>query len=168
MTMEDQQHMVRMTVNGTSVAVTAPARTSLVDLLRDDLALTGTHIGCEQGVCGSCTLLVDGEPVRSCLMLAAQADGCAVTTVEGLERGGELHPVQAAFKAANSFQCGYCSPGFVMTAVALLEERPDVTDDEIREAMAANICRCTGYQSIVDGVRRGADAMGRDDLEDAS
>jgi aerobic carbon-monoxide dehydrogenase small subunit len=157
--MDEHRHTVNVTVNGMTATAAVEARTSLADLLREDLTLTGTHVGCEQGVCGACTVLVDGEPVRSCLMLAVQADGRQVTTVEGLERDGELHPVQAAFRANNSFQCGFCAPGFVMTTVALLEERPEVTDAEIREALAANICRCTGYQSIVDGVRDAAAAL---------
>ena len=166
--MDDQRHTVHVTVNGTSASAAVEARTSLADMLREELTLTGTHVGCEEGVCGACTVLIDGEPVRSCLMLAVQADGREVTTVEGLGEGGELHPVQAAFRAANSFQCGYCAPGFVMTAVALLEERPDAGDEEIREALAANICRCTGYQSIVDGVRAAAAALRAEQADDAT
>jgi len=142
----------RLTVNGTPVEAAIEARLTLADLLRDELGLTGTHLGCEHGVCGACTVLLDGEAVRSCLVLAVQAEGREVRTVEGLADGDQLGPVQQAFWEAHGFQCGFCTPGFVMTTVALLEENPTADEAEIREALSGNICRCTGYQSIVDGV----------------
>ncbi len=142
----------RLTVNGSPVEAAIEARLTLADLLRDELGLTGTHLGCEHGVCGACTVLLDGEAVRSCLVLAVQAEGREVRTVEGLADGDQLAPVQQAFWEAHGFQCGFCTPGFVMTTVALLEENPTADEAEIREALSGNICRCTGYQSIVDGV----------------
>ena len=142
----------RLTVNGAPVEAAIEARLTLADLLRDELGLTGTHLGCEHGVCGACTVLLDGEAVRSCLVLAVQAEGREVRTVEGLADGDQLGPVQQAFWEAHGFQCGFCTPGFVMTTVALLEENPTADEAEIREALSGNICRCTGYQSIVDGV----------------
>jgi aerobic-type carbon monoxide dehydrogenase small subunit (CoxS/CutS family) len=150
---------VRLTVNGRAREALAEPRRTLADFLREDLQLTGTHLGCEHGVCGACTVLVDGLAVRSCLMLAVQAEGRDVTTIEGLERNGELSPLQEAFRDAHSFQCGFCTPGFVMTAVALLAEPRELTDEELREELSGNICRCTGYQSIVDGVRLAASRM---------
>jgi aerobic-type carbon monoxide dehydrogenase small subunit (CoxS/CutS family) len=150
---------VRLTVNGRAREALAEPRRTLADFLREDLELTGTHLGCEHGVCGACTVLVDGLAVRSCLMLAVQAEGRDVTTIEGLERNGELSPLQEAFRDAHSFQCGFCTPGFVMTAAALLAEPGELTDEELREELSGNICRCTGYQSIVDGVRLAADRM---------
>lgn len=139
-------------VNGTEHSAAVEGRRTLADFLREDLGLTGTHLGCEHGVCGACTVLVDGEPVRSCLMLAVQADGRAVTTVEGVAEDSELHPIQAAFWDSISFQCGFCTPGFVMTTMAFLRECPNPDEAAVREALTANLCRCTGYQSIVDGV----------------
>ena len=150
---------VRLTVNGRAREALAEPRRTLADFLREDLQLTGTHLGCEHGVCGACTVLVDGLAVRSCLMLAVQAEGRDVTTIEGLERNGELSPLQEAFRDAHSFQCGFCTPGFVMTAAALLAEPRELTDEELREELSGNICRCTGYQSIVDGVRLAASRM---------
>ncbi len=150
---------VRLTVNGRAREALAEPRRTLADFLREDLELTGTHLGCEHGVCGACTVLVDGLDVRSCLMLAVQAEGRDVTTIEGLERNGELSPLQEAFRDAHSFQCGFCTPGFVMTAAALLAEPREFTDEELREELSGNICRCTGYQSIVDGVRLAAARM---------
>jgi aerobic-type carbon monoxide dehydrogenase small subunit (CoxS/CutS family) len=147
---------VELTVNGQARSATVETRRSLADLLRYDLGLTGTHLGCEHGVCGACTVLVDGEPVRSCLMLAVQARHCEVTTVEGLGSLQSLHPLQQAMWDSHSFQCGFCTPGFLMAAVALLAENPAPTEAEIREALSGNLCRCTGYQSIVDGVTLGA------------
>ena len=140
------------TVNGSEHSAVVEGRRTLADFLREDLDLTGTHVGCEHGVCGACTVLVDGEPVRSCLMLAVQADGRTVTTIEGVAEDGELHPVQAAFWESISFQCGFCTPGFVMTTLAFLRECPVPDEAEVRHALTANLCRCTGYQSIVDGV----------------
>jgi carbon-monoxide dehydrogenase small subunit len=147
-----QADPVRCTVNGAGVDTTVEVRRTLSDFLRDDLGLTGTHLGCEHGVCGACTVLVDGHPVRSCLMLAVQADGADITTVEGLATGDDLHPVQQAMHESHGFQCGFCSPGFLMTAVAMLDRNPHPTRAEIREELSGNLCRCTGYQSIIDGV----------------
>jgi carbon-monoxide dehydrogenase small subunit len=147
-----QTATVRCTVNGDAVAAAVEVRRTLSDFLRDDLGLTGTHVGCEHGVCGACTVLVDGRPTRSCLMLAVQADGAQLTTVEGLAAGDELHPVQQAMHEAHGFQCAFCSPGFLLTAVVLLERNPAPTRAEIREELSGNLCRCTGYQSIIDGV----------------
>ncbi len=143
---------IRLVVNGEAVESSVEPRVTLADFLRDELRLTGTHLGCEHGVCGACTVLVDGDAVRSCLLLAVQAAGHEVQTVEGLADGDRLHPVQQAFWATHGFQCGFCTPGFVMTTVALLEENPTADEQEIREALSGNLCRCTGYQSIVDGV----------------
>ncbi len=156
----EQQVDVRLTVNGTPHRLRVPARRLLSDALRHDLRLTGTHVGCEHGVCGACTVLLDGAPVRSCLVLAASVDGAALTTVEGLAApDGTPHPVQQAFKECHGLQCGFCTPGFLTTAVAFLEENPDPTPDEAREAIAGNLCRCTGYQNIVASVVRGAELM---------
>jgi aerobic-type carbon monoxide dehydrogenase small subunit (CoxS/CutS family) len=130
------------------------ARRHLADFLRDDLGLHGTHLGCEHGICGACTVLLDGEPVRSCLVLAVQADGAEVTTVEGLADGDTLHPLQQAFHEHHALQCGFCTPGFLLTALYLLRENPGLDDEqEIREALSGNLCRCTGYKNIVDAVR---------------
>jgi aerobic-type carbon monoxide dehydrogenase small subunit (CoxS/CutS family) len=151
-------HLIALTVNGVHEEVAVEARRTLADVLRYDLGHTGTHLGCEHGICGACTVLVDGEPTRACLVFGVQADDCEVETVEGLARDGELNPLQEAFSAHHALQCGFCTPGFLMLATALLRENPDPTDDEIREAMASNICRCTGYQSILEAVRAAADA----------
>ena len=152
--------MVRTTVNGRSLEAEVEPRRLLADFLREDVHLYGTHLGCEHGVCGACTVLVDGEPARSCLMLAVQADGAEVTTVEGLSENGGLHPLQDAFRDHHALQCGFCTPGFLMTALHLLRERPDIDgDEEIREALAGNLCRCTGYSNIVDAVRDAAQRM---------
>jgi len=145
---------VALVVNGTPREVEVEPRRTLADLLRVDLGLTGTKLGCEHGVCGACTVLLDGEPVRSCLMFAVQAAGRSVTTVEGLARpDGTLHPIQEGLWEATSFQCGFCASGFAVLCAALLDRNPDPSDEEIRDAISANLCRCTGYQSIVDGVR---------------
>ena len=147
-----------VTVNGDRLSRTVEARRTLADFLRDDLSLTGTHLGCEHGVCGACTVLLDGDAVRSCLMFAVQADGAEVTTIEGLsERNGELTPIQAAFQAEHGLQCGFCTPGFVVSAHAFLEEHPNPSDEEIRDALSGNLCRCTGYQGIIAAVKRAAD-----------
>jgi len=151
---------LQFTVNGRSAEVFVEPRKTLADVLREDLALTGTHLGCEHGVCGACTVLVDELAVRSCLMLGVQVAGHEVTTIEGLERDGEMHPLQEAFRDSHSFQCGFCTPGFVMTALALLGEGRQLDEDELREELSGNICRCTGYQSIVEGVQLAADRMG--------
>lgn len=150
-------HLVAMTVNGTRHEVAVEARRTLADVLRHDLGYTGTHVGCEHGICGACTVLVDGEPTRSCLVFGVQADDADVETVEGLGAKDALNPLQEAFTANHALQCGFCTPGFLMLATALLRENPSPTDDEIREAMASNICRCTGYQSILAAVRAAAE-----------
>ena len=150
-------HLVAMTVNGTRHEVAVEARRTLADVLRHDLGFTGTHLGCEHGICGACTVLVDGEPTRSCLVFGVQADDADVETVEGLGSEDALNPLQEAFTANHALQCGFCTPGFLMLATALLRENPSPTDDEIRDAMASNICRCTGYQSILAAVRAAAD-----------
>jgi carbon-monoxide dehydrogenase small subunit len=146
----------QLTVNGTSRELNVEARKTLADALREDLGLTGTHLGCEHGVCGACTVLVNGEAVRSCLMLAVQARNADVLTIEGLDRNGQLHPIQQAFRESHSFQCGFCTPGFVVSTLAFLTETPSPSEAEIREALSGNICRCTGYQSIVEGVQLAA------------
>jgi carbon-monoxide dehydrogenase small subunit len=152
---------VRVRVNGREHAAAVPPRLLLSDFLRHHLGLTGTHVGCEHGVCGACTVLLDGEPVRSCLVLAVQADGAEVTTVEGLAPDPErLHPVQAAFREMHALQCGFCTPGILMTVVALLRETPAPSDEVIREGLAGNLCRCTGYQNIVRAVHRAAALLG--------
>jgi aerobic-type carbon monoxide dehydrogenase small subunit (CoxS/CutS family) len=151
---------LQLTVNGRAREAFVEPRRTLADVLREDLELTGTHVGCEHGVCGACTVLVDGLAVRSCLMLAVQAQGASVTTIEGLERDGEMHALQEAFRDSHSFQCGFCTPGFVMTALARLEEGSRLSEDEWREELSGNICRCTGYQSIVEGVQLAAERMG--------
>lgn len=140
-------------VNGRPVEAEVEARTTLADFLREQLGLTGTKLGCEHGVCGSCTVLVDGAAARSCLLLAAQVDGCEITTIEGLTSNGTLHPVQQAFWEAHGLQCGFCTPGMVLTAVALLNEHPAPSESEIREALSGNLCRCTGYQNIIRAVQ---------------
>jgi len=152
---------VALTVNDVGHEVHVEVRRSLADTLRDDLGLTGTHLGCEHGVCGSCTVLLDDAPVRSCLVLAVQADGRRVTTVEGLADGEELHPVQQGCLERHAFQCGFCTPGMLMSAVALLAEDPAPDEATVREALSGNLCRCTGYQSIVAGVLRGAELARR-------
>jgi aerobic-type carbon monoxide dehydrogenase small subunit (CoxS/CutS family) len=150
-------HLIAITVNGTRHEVAVEPRRTLADVLRHDLGYTGTHLGCEHGICGACTVLVDGEPTRSCLVFGVQADDCAVETVEGLAaEDGALNPLQEAFTEHHALQCGFCTPGFLMLATALLRDNPDPSDDEIRDAMASNICRCTGYQSILEAVRAAA------------
>jgi aerobic-type carbon monoxide dehydrogenase small subunit (CoxS/CutS family) len=143
---------VAFAINGGRVEFNVEPRRTLADAIRDDLGLTGTHLGCEHGVCGACTILLDGEPARSCLMLAVQAEGAEITTIEGLAHGDEPHPIQQAMREAHGFQCGFCTPGFLMSAVALMAENPAPTRDEIRAELSGNLCRCTGYQSIIDGV----------------
>jgi aerobic-type carbon monoxide dehydrogenase small subunit (CoxS/CutS family) len=143
---------VRMKVNGVTHESEVEPRTTLVDFLRGPLALTGTHVGCEHGVCGACTVLVDGRSARSCLMLAVQADGAEISTVEGLATPEGLHPIQQAFVEEHGLQCGFCTPGFLMSLVELLNENPDPSDDEIKDVLGGQICRCTGYQSILKSV----------------
>ena len=143
---------ITVRVNGVTRTGSAEPRKTLADFLREELDLTGTHLGCEHGVCGACTVLVDGRAVRSCLMLAIQAAGMEITTIEGLALDGALSTLQQAMWDSHSFQCGFCTPGFVMQATALLSAHPDADEQQIREALSGNICRCTGYQSIIDGV----------------
>lgn len=148
---------IALTVNGSPIATDVEVRHTLADFLRDDLQLTGTHLGCEHGVCGACTVEIDGELVRSCLALAIQADGCNVTTIEGLAAtDGTLSSLQQAFRDAHGFQCAFCAPGFLMTAKVLLEHNPRPTRDAIREALSGNLCRCTGYESIIASVETAA------------
>ena len=144
---------IEVTVNGVRQRRDVEPRLLLSDFLRQDLGLTGTHVGCEHGVCGACTVLLDGEAVRSCLLLTVQADGRDVATVEGLGSVEALHPLQAAFRHAHALQCGFCTPGILMTLVPFLREHPDPDEAEIREALSGNLCRCTGYQNIVDAVK---------------
>ncbi|MDP1624535.1 MAG: (2Fe-2S)-binding protein [bacterium] len=148
-----------VTVNGTRYERTVEPRMLLSDFLRHELDLTGTHVGCEHGVCGACSVLMDGRPVRSCLMFAVQANGHEITTVEGLGTIDNLHPVQKSFQEAHGLQCGFCTPGILTTVVAFLEENPDPSEEEIREAISGNLCRCTGYQHIVDAVQLAAEKM---------
>ncbi len=143
---------LRLTVNSTVYERTVAVRITLADFLREDLNLTGTHLGCEHGVCGACTILYNGAAVRACLMLAVQADGAELMTVEGLAQGDTLHPLQQAFQAHHALQCGFCTPGFLMTAYALLQETPHPSHDEVREAIAGNLCRCTGYAPIIQAI----------------
>ena len=150
---------LEVTVNGTRYEHAVEPRTLLSDFMRHDLGLTGTHVGCEHGVCGACTILLDGESVRSCLMFAVQAHGHEITTVEGLGTMDHLHPVQEAFHEAHGLQCGFCTPGFLTTVVPFLKQNPDPSEEEIREAISGNLCRCTGYQHIVDAVKLAAAKM---------
>jgi carbon-monoxide dehydrogenase small subunit len=151
-----------LTVNGRRYDIRAEPRRTLADAIREDCGLTGTHLGCEHGICGACTVILDGEPVRSCLMFAVQADGCEIRTVEGLAANGALHPLQTAFMAHHGLQCGYCTPGFLMLAASVLERDPDIGDEELLDALSSNLCRCTGYENIVKAVRAAArDMRGR-------
>jgi carbon-monoxide dehydrogenase small subunit len=144
---------IKLNINGRDYAVQAEPRRTLVDVIREDCGQTGTHIGCEHGVCGACTILVDGEPVRSCLMFAVQADGKQIRTVEGLAKGDELHPLQRAFMEHHALQCGFCTPGFLMLCTGVLEREPDISDEDLLDVLASNLCRCTGYQNIIKAVR---------------
>ena len=150
---------VRLEANGETFDVVVEPRKTLADALREDCGLTGTHLGCEHGVCGACTVLLDGEPVRSCLLFAAQCGGREIRTVEGLADGDRLHPLQQAFWNHHGLQCGFCTPGFLMLAAAVLEQDPDIGDAELREALSSNLCRCTGYQNIITAVRAARDQM---------
>jgi aerobic carbon-monoxide dehydrogenase small subunit len=151
---------ISLNVNGHDYSATVEPRKTLVDAIRDDCGQTGTHIGCEHGVCGACTVILDGEAVRSCLMFAVQASGKRIRTVEGLADGDKLHPLQEAFIAHHGLQCGFCTPGFLMLAVNALERNADMTDEEILELLSSNLCRCTGYQNIIKAVRAAAAEMG--------
>jgi carbon-monoxide dehydrogenase small subunit len=150
---------ITVTVNGVTHTATVPARKTLLDFVREDVMLTGSHAGCEHGVCGCCNVFLDGELVRSCILFAVQADGRQVTTIEGLGTVNNMHPVQQAFAAHHGLQCGYCTPGMIMTAVALLQQTAQPTDLEIRTAIAGNLCRCTGYMQIVEAIKAAAEAM---------
>jgi aerobic-type carbon monoxide dehydrogenase small subunit (CoxS/CutS family) len=158
-------HSVRLTVNARAHEIAVESRRTLADVLRHDLGYTGTHLGCEHGICGACTVLLDGLPVRSCLVFGVQADGREVETVEGLESDGRLNPLQEAFSAHHALQCGFCTPGFLMLATAFLRENLDPTEEEVREAMSSNLCRCTGYQGIVEAV---LDAAGKNEKKGAA
>jgi carbon-monoxide dehydrogenase small subunit len=150
---------ITLTINGGQHAITVEPRRTLADAIREDCGQTGTHIGCEHGICGACTVVVDGEPVRSCLMFAVQADGKAIRTVEGLADGDRLHPMQQAFMDHHGLQCGFCTPGFLMLAVGVIEREPDISDDDLVDVLSSNLCRCTGYQGIVKAVRAAAKEM---------
>jgi len=150
---------IALTVNGRTYAVRTEARRTLADVIREDCGLTGTHTGCEHGVCGACTVIVDGEPVRSCLMFAVQAEGKIIRTVEGLAKGNELHPLQRAFIEHHGLQCGFCTPGFLMLATAALENGLEIDDDKLIDVLSSNLCRCTGYENIIKAVRAAADEM---------
>ena len=158
--MQPDAHDVALSVNGTPYRRTIEARMLLSDFLRHDLLLAGTHVGCEHGVCGACTVLLDGVAIRSCLMLAVQANGHELSTIEGLaSKNGALNPIQQAMHEHHGLQCGYCTPGILMTMTAYLKEHPSPTEDDIREALSGNICRCTGYQNIVDAMMAAAEAL---------
>lgn len=153
------QVAITLNVNGRNQTALAEPREILADVLRDRLGLTGTHLGCEHGVCGACTVLLDGEMVRSCLLFAVQAQGAEITTIEGLEENGELHPMQKAFSEYHGLQCGFCTPGMILAGIDLLKRNPDPTAQEVRDDMGGNICRCTGYQKIVESVLGAASEM---------
>ena len=153
------EQTIHVTVNGVEHENSVEPRMLLAQYLREALNLTGTHIGCDTGQCGACTVLMNGQPVKSCMVLAVQADGAQVQTVEGLARNGEYHPIQAAFWEKHGLQCGFCTPGMMMAAVGVLQRNPNPTDDEIREQLEGNLCRCTGYQNIVAAVRAAVDPM---------
>jgi carbon-monoxide dehydrogenase small subunit len=150
---------VKLTVNGKQKEMEVEPRKLFADCLREDLELTGTHVGCEHGVCGACTVIVDGEAVRSCLMFGVQLNGCDVMTVEGLAQDGELHPIQKAFHENHGLQCGFCTPGFLTTTLQLLKDNPDPNEQEIRAALSGNLCRCTGYVNIVSSVKHAAQLL---------
>lgn len=153
------KHLIEVTVNGDTQQVEVPARRMLSDLLRDDLNLTGTKRGCETGTCGACSVLVDGDVVKSCLSLAVQANGRSITTIEGLAKGDVLHPLQESFVQCGGLQCGYCTPGMIMTACHMLARNPNPTEHEVREGLSGNLCRCTGYTQIVESILNAAENM---------
>jgi carbon-monoxide dehydrogenase small subunit len=152
-------HKISVTVNGAARAAEVESRLLLVHLLREVFRMTGTHVGCDTSHCGACTVILDGDPVKSCTLLAVQADGCRITTVEGLEQGGKLHPVQEGFTEKHGLQCGFCTPGMMLSSVALLERNKNPSEQEIREAIAGNLCRCTGYVNIIKAVQYAAEKM---------
>lgn len=155
-----KKQLLTMTVNGDEVDVAVTPNTTLLEVLRDDLGFTGVKEGCSEGVCGACTVLMDGAPIRSCLTLALEADGASITTIEGLASEGQLHPIQQAFIDQGAVQCGFCTPGMILSSKALLDRTPHPTDEEIKTALAGNFCRCTGYKKILDGVRSAAAESG--------
>ncbi|HYS48709.1 MAG TPA: (2Fe-2S)-binding protein [Xanthobacteraceae bacterium] len=150
---------ITLTINGRRYPLSVEPRRTLADAIRENCGQTGTHLGCEHGVCGACTVLLDGEPVRSCLMFAVQAEGREIRTVEGLAAGGELHPLQRAFIEHHGLQCGFCTPGFLMLAAGVLEREPDISDADLLDVLSSNLCRCTGYQNIIKAVRAAAAEM---------
>jgi carbon-monoxide dehydrogenase small subunit len=150
---------ITLNINGRDYSIKTEPRRTLVDAIREDCGQTGTHIGCEHGICGACTVIVNGEPVRSCLMFAVQADGARIRTVEGLAQGDKLHPMQQAFMDHHGLQCGFCTPGFLMLAVSVLEREPNIDDDDLIDVLSSNLCRCTGYQNIIKAVRAAAKEM---------
>jgi carbon-monoxide dehydrogenase small subunit len=153
------KHDITLTINGKAHDISVEARRTLADVIREECGQTGTHLGCEHGVCGTCTVIVDGAPVRSCLMFAVQCDGALIRTVEGLADGEEPHPLQRAFMENHALQCGFCTPGFLMLAVGVLERQPDIGDADLLDALSSNLCRCTGYANIVKAVRAAAADM---------
>lgn len=153
------KHDITLTINGEAYGIRVEARRTLADAIREECGQTGTHLGCEHGVCGTCTVIVDGAPVRSCLMFAVQCDGAKIRTVEGLADGEEPHPLQRAFMEHHALQCGFCTPGFLMLAVAVLEREPDIGDEDLLDILSSNLCRCTGYANIVKAVRAAAAEM---------
>ena len=150
---------ITLNINARDHSIKTEPRRTLVDAIREDCGQTGTHIGCEHGICGACTVIVNGEPVRSCLMFAVQADGARIRTVEGLAQGDKLHPMQQAFMDHHGLQCGFCTPGFLMLAVSVLEREPNIDDDDLIDILSSNLCRCTGYQNIIKAVRAAAKEM---------
>ncbi|MBI5292675.1 MAG: (2Fe-2S)-binding protein [Chloroflexi bacterium] len=152
-------HHIKLTINGQAAEADVPARTLLVHFIRDTLSLTGTHIGCDTTSCGACTVLINGRPTKSCTLLAVQADGAEITTVEGLAQGGQLHAIQEGFHQCHGLQCGFCTPGMMLSSVALLKENPSPSEDEIRWGLSGNLCRCTGYVNIVKAVQYAAEKM---------
>jgi len=150
---------ITLNINDRDYSIKTEPRRTLVDAIREDCGQTGTHIGCEHGICGACTVIVNGEPVRSCLMFAVQADGARIRTVEGLAQGDKLHPMQQAFMDHHGLQCGFCTPGFLMLAVSVLEREPNIGDDDLIDVLSSNLCRCTGYQNIIKAVRAAAKEM---------
>ncbi len=155
------KHDITLAINGKAYAISVEARRTLADAIREECGQTGTHLGCEHGVCGTCTVIVDGAPVRSCLMFAVQCDGAKIRTVEGLADGEEPHPLQRAFMEHHALQCGFCTPGFLMLAVGVLERDPDIGDEDLLDILSSNLCRCTGYANIVKAVRAAAADMRR-------
>ncbi|UZE47505.1 (2Fe-2S)-binding protein [Rhodopseudomonas sp. P2A-2r] len=154
-----EKSSITLRINGRDHAISVASRRTLADAIREECGQTGTHIGCEHGVCGACTVLVNGEPVRSCLMFAEQAAGKEIRTVEGLAKGDAMHPMQKAFMNNHGLQCGFCTPGFLMLAVGVLEREPDISDDDLVDVLSSNLCRCTGYQNIIKAVRAAAIEM---------